>query len=275
MERALTKVAVPAFVEDRLRRALTKLRLHSLVAKAVEVGTKDVPHTPRLFMPHRSQAVREALGREMGTKVVDQLSKNPDVALAAALPIPGAVPLYVAAKKVVPPLASKAGTTLRNMIKEGQVEPYQQETQYSCSAACLRAVLLHYGIDLPEKELVHRIGATPRRGAEIDQITKAAWDLGLDAFLYEFNDLDQAKFLLDLEIPIICDVQSFNHPGKGHYVVLTAIEGDRVYLMDPNTPGNERVLTRDHMDARWWDWTMVGHLLKEKWGAVVLPPEQS
>jgi len=129
-------------------------------------------------------------------------------------------------------------------------------------------------LDHSEEELVDLIGARPGRGAEVDEIAHAAHKLGLDSFDYSFSSLDQAKMLLDDGIPIICDIQSFNYEGKGHYVVLTHIEGDNVYLMDPNSPGNQRVLTREHMDARWWDHTMASpHQLVEKWGVVVLPPE--
>lgn len=171
-------------------------------------------------------------------------------------------------------MSDAASTFEEQLLKEAQVEPYQQETQWTCSAGCLHAVLLHYGEDVPEEELTQVIGARPNRGAEVDQIVGAAHKLGFAAFDYAFDSLDQAKALLDADIPIICDIQSFNHPGKGHYVVLTKIDGDAVHLMDPNTPGNSRVLTREHMDARWWDHKMAPpHELVEKWGVVVLPPE--
>jgi len=161
------------------------------------------------------------------------------------------------------------------LSKEAQVSPYQQETQWTCSAACLKAVLSHYGMEATEEELRDLIGAKPKRGAEVDEIVAAAHKLGLEAFDYLFASLDQAKILLDQDIPIICDIQSFNHEGKGHYVVLTKIDGDEVHLMDPNTPGNQRVLTREHMDVRWWDHRMAPpHDLVEKWGVVVLPPEK-
>jgi ABC-type bacteriocin/lantibiotic exporter with double-glycine peptidase domain len=161
------------------------------------------------------------------------------------------------------------------MIKDAQALPYQQGTQWSCSAACLKAVLEHYGMSVTEQECIEAIGTMENKGAEVDMIAAGARNLGLDAFDFEFISLDQARLLLDKDMPIICDVQSFNHPGKGHYVILNQIDDQGVHLMDPNTPGNQRLLTPDHMDARWWDWTMAKpHQLKEKWGVVVLPPEE-
>ena len=162
--------------------------------------------------------------------------------------------------------------------KEAQVSAWQQETEHTCSAACLKAVLASYGVDLPEPEVAAAIGVSPRFGAEVTQIADGARKLGFEAFTYDFSSLDQAKLILDTGISIICDFQSFNHPGKGHYVVMDKVDSDRVYIMDPNTKDgiNRRVLTREHADARWWDWTMAKpHLLKVKWGVIVLPPEAS
>ena len=160
--------------------------------------------------------------------------------------------------------------------KIAEVSAYQQQTEWTCSAACLKAVLEHYNFPITEEEAVEAIGTKPGRGAEVDEVAEGARKLGFDAFDFDFASLDQAKFLLDQDIPIICDIQSFNHPGKGHYVVLTKIEGDNVTLMDPNTKDglNKRVLTREHMDVRWWDFTMAKpHKLRQRWGVIVLPPE--
>lgn len=161
-----------------------------------------------------------------------------------------------------------------NMSKLAQVHPYQQQTQWTCSAACFKAVLAHYGIRIPEVAAVELVGAQPGRGAECDQIAAAARKMGLLSFEYSFDSIDQAKVLLDQGIPIICDVQSFNNPGKGHYVVLVSADDSRVELMDPNTPGNWRIISISEMNARWWDKAMAApHDMMWKWGIVIVPPE--
>lgn len=158
------------------------------------------------------------------------------------------------------------------LMKLAQVKPYQQKTQYSCSAACLKAVLEHWGADrYAEHEVMHAIGVHDKRGAEVDEITEGAKALGFDAYDKCFSSLEEAKEVT----PIIADFQSFNNPGKGHYVVITAIEDDVVHLMDPNTEGNERVITRAECEKRWWDRTMAPpHKLMPKWGVVVTPKGQ-
>jgi hypothetical protein len=189
------------------------------------------------------------------------------------------------------------------MEKDAQVAPYQQLTQWTCSAACLRAVLLHWGQDWPESILVPLIGARPKRGAETTEIAEAARMLGFQAFEYSFDSVEHAKVLLDQElpvicdiksfeytqssvarakslldqnIPIICDIQSFKKPGSGHYVVMTGIDEEGVHLMDPNVPEleNQRTISIEEMEGRWWDLAMAPpHQLMNHWGVIVIPGE--
>lgn len=159
------------------------------------------------------------------------------------------------------------------LLKTAKVNPYQQKTQWSCSAACLKSVMAHWGKVVPELLVIQAIGARKGRGAECDQIASAAREFGFQAFEYSFESLDQAKVLLDQDIPIICDIQSFNNPGKGHYVVMLGVN-DTVELMDPNTPGNSRSISREEMDERWWDRAMAPpHQMMPKHGIVVVPNE--
>ena len=162
------------------------------------------------------------------------------------------------------------------MEKAAQVSPYQQKTQHTCSAACLVAVLTHYGFEADEHDVSGIIGVRQKGGAETTQIAEAARRLGLDAFEYSFSSLEQASVLTEQDIPIIADIQSFKHPGSGHYVVITKIDDHGVHLMDPNVDGNVRTISHEEMDSRWWDRAMKPpHPLMPKWGVVVLPPEKS
>jgi len=161
------------------------------------------------------------------------------------------------------------------LTKKAQVEPYQQKTQHTCSAACLVAVLGHYGFDADEHDVSGMIGVRQKGGAETNQIAETARRLGLESFEYSFNSLHQASVLTKQGIPIIADIQSFKHPGKGHYVVITDIDEKGVHLMDPNVDGNVRLISHEEMDERWWDRAMQPpHKMMPKWGVVVLPPER-
>lgn len=249
-------------IEAGLRRA----GVHKAISKGFEVGMTPIPGTPRLVHPVMPMVEqRRAYGNWKADDAVKTISENPEIAAALASPVPGTTATYLGGKALL-------GKAL-GMKKQAQVQPYQQETQWSCSAACLKAVLAHYGVEVPETLAIQAIGTREGRGAEVDEIPMGARKLGFEAFDYEFESLAQAKFLLDHDIPIIADVQSFNYPGKGHYVIIGAMDETHVFLMDPNTPGNTRTLTWEEMDNQWWDARMANGERVNKWGAVVLPPE--
>ncbi len=271
------------------------------IAWLASQGARDVPGTPRLFMKARGPAERAAFGEraaDLADKGVSMLAHNPETIPMQAVPVPGLTPGWMAAKAGmrralgVPQMTTemaKLGHWMPSLFEEiaamvveeefektAQLLPYQQSTQWSCSAACLKAVLAHYGEELPEIEAVGAIGARRGRGAEVTEISEAARKLGYEAFDYSFDSMEQAKALLDADMPIICDIQSFNYPGKGHYVVMVSADDQTVNLMDPNTPGNWRTISRQEMDERWWDHRMEPpHDVVAKWGIVVLPKEET
>ncbi len=278
------------YVNQPLENALRRTGVHKAISKAYEVGTYPIPNTPRLVQPVMPDiAQRRAYGNWRADDIVHTFANNPEIIGALAIPAPGVGTSYLAGKsllnrglKKVTKLAALMESFSDELEKTAQVGPYQQKTQWTCSAACLKAVLEHWGTKLSELSVIQAIGTKKGRGAECDEIAAAARKLGFLAFEYSFDSLEQAKVLLDQDIPIICDIQSFNNPGKGHYVVMTgAWNGDVgtedvVELMDPNTPGNTRTIKCSEMDERWWDRAMAPpHDLMPKWGIVVVPPEDT
>ena len=259
----MNKQALP-YISNALRKGLTSVGVDKGIGKAVSTGLADIPGTPRFLMKHRPAPERAAIGQQVGKQVVNTVSDHPEIVPMQLLPGSSLLtPAYIKAKqKLFPKLA--------------EVRPYQQQEQWTCSAACFKAVLEHYGFPVEEEDAVSLIGTRQGRGAEVDEITAAAHKLGLEAFDMSFPSLEGAKVVLDQDIPIICDIQSFNYPGKGHYVVLVGILGDEALLMDPNTPGNQRVISTEELEDRWWDRTMAPpHDLVPKWGVVILPPEET
>lgn len=166
------------------------------------------------------------------------------------------------------------------LTKLAQVATHQQETEWTCSAACLRAALVHLGYDLPEADLATAIGARPHKGAETTEIVAAAKKLGFKSWEQSFQSLDDAKVVLKSGIPIIADIQSFNHPGKGHYVLLAGFSMHGWFMMmDPNTKGktivpNWRLIPDGKLEEIWWDRAMAPpHGLMPKWGVMVTEPD--
>lgn len=261
------------YVNKPIESGLRRTGVHKAISKAYEYGTIPVPGTPKLVQPvmHLPEQ-RRAYGNWRADDITHAISNNPELLAAGAIPVPGTTEAILGGKHLIrKALGIKKQASFE---KVAEVYAYQQKTQWTCSAACLKAVLNHWGMAVPELEVIQAVGAQPNRGAECDQIANAARQFGFLAFEYSFDSIEQAKVLLDQDIPIICDVQSFNNPGKGHYVVMVAADGKRVQLMDPNTPGNWRVISAAEMSARWWDRAMAPpHDLMPKWGIVVIPNE--
>lgn len=297
---------VTNYVNKPLEAGLRRTGVHKLISKIYEHGTRPIPGTPKLVQPimtHPEQ--RRAYGQWRADDITHTIANNPEVLAGAVVPVPGTTEAILGGKHLLhkalgikkvangdmfahfqdnPEKAeerqkkgkSPVPTHLSTgVVKTAEVYPYQQKTQWTCSAACLKAVLNHWGLSVPELQVIQAVGARPGRGAECDQIAAAARQFGFSAFEYSFESIDHAKVLLDQDIPIICDIQSFNNPGKGHYVVMVSADERRVQLMDPNAPGNWRVISRAEMEARWWDRAMAPpHQLMPKWGIVVVPNEE-
>jgi predicted double-glycine peptidase len=152
---------------------------------------------------------------------------------------------------------------------KANVMTHQQETKWTCSAACLKAVLNYQGHKISERECGIYIRVRKNKGAETTDIVNAAKALGFDAYEKSFS-IKEAKDLTDKGIPIICDIQSFTKPGAGHYVVLTDIDQNKAYLMDPNVESNSRVIPLDEFEKRWFDYEMhPPHKLMKHWGIVI------
>lgn len=186
---------------------------------------------------------------------------------------------FINAQSQLKPALDNEGAYVLNKIApleklaKVDVKPYQQETQWTCSAACLTAVLRYYGIPTSERKCGVYIKVRKNKGAETTDIVNAAKAMGYESYEKSFT-LDEARDLTDKGTPIICDIQSFTKPGAGHYVVLVGIEGDRVYLMDPNTKGNSRELSLSEFRDRWFDYEMKPpHKLMKHWGVVVKNPK--
>lgn len=167
------------------------------------------------------------------------------------------------------------GARTLSKVAAANVDPYQQQSQSSCSAACLKAVLESYNHKISELDAALEIGVKKNKGAETTQIVEAAERLGFKAYEKSFT-MSEAKELTDKGIPIICDIKSFTKPGSGHYVVLTDIKDNRVFIMDPNVEGNRRELGIDEFDTRWTDRAMkYPHEIMHHWGVVITPKEKS
>ncbi len=133
----------------------------------------------------------------------------------------------------------------------GQVDPYQQSTEYTCSAAVEHAVLKHWGYNIDETTLAYLLKVDPINGSSAVRVAAVARDLGFAAKSRSFKSLNELKRITDQDVPVIARVLSWKHPGQHHFVVVTSIDDFGVSVMDPNVEGNRRRLSHEEMWSRW------------------------
>lgn len=140
----------------------------------------------------------------------------------------------------------------------------RQATHYSCGAAALLAILYYWDeYDGNESSLYEPLHTTEALGTEPYMIEKVAREkFGLEArYRTDVTLADLARALAAGET-VIVDLQAW--PEKeprdwrqdwddGHYVVLVALDAQRIYFMDPSTAGAYAWIARGELEPRWHD----------------------
>jgi ABC-type bacteriocin/lantibiotic exporter with double-glycine peptidase domain len=131
-----------------------------------------------------------------------------------------------------------------------------QRNNYSCSEACVEAVLLHYG----DKSKVAPFassedGASPRQieyQLRIKKLNVIAGNL----------DWNQVKYWLRKKIPVIVCYD-------GHYVILIKTQNRSIIIMDP-LHIEYRKIAISKFRTNWYDYDTVGTAYSN-WGIVAYP----
>ena len=159
---------------------------------------------------------------------------------------------------VVRALSACAGAPARELA----VPDVRQATPYTCSASALQAVLAYYGVEKREDVLARELGATPEDGAPPEAIVRVAVAHGLTATKRENMTVDDLAAEIAQGHPVIVEIQAWSDAPRtswadawddGHYVILVAIEGDRLVFEDPSVLGSRSVLSRRELEERWHD----------------------
>jgi ABC-type bacteriocin/lantibiotic exporter with double-glycine peptidase domain len=127
---------------------------------------------------------------------------------------------------------------------------YQQETPYSCMAACLRIVLAHLGVEVDEDALRER-SYTTLWGTSITDAVACARAYRLTAtWTEEAGSDDLARWLEEGLFPIL--VVRLTHLGHGskHAVVVEEMAGDQLTYIDP-ADGRRHTISREMLEQAW------------------------
>ena len=123
--------------------------------------------------------------------------------------------------------------------KYAKVPVFMQLEIMECGAACLAMLLAYYGKWITLEESREQCGVS-RDGQNALNIVKAARNYGLECTGYS---MDISLFKEFEEFPCIV------HWGFNHFVVVTGMKGDKVYINDPAI--GQRTISYDEFDKNY------------------------
>lgn len=142
------------------------------------------------------------------------------------------------------------------------VKPFQETLHGGyCGPASLKIVLLYYGVEKDEEELYKLCNASSDLGIDDKSLKKAAESLGFKVRIQNFASFDDIKKWLEKGIPVIVDwftrgraSYSDSEVADGHYSVVMGLDGENIYLQDPEI-GKMRIIAKDDFIRVWFDFT--------------------
>jgi ATP-binding cassette subfamily B protein len=112
----------------------------------------------------------------------------------------------------------------------------KQEHDYSCVPACIRIVLRHHGVDLPEARICSVCQTTPR-GTDQQGAAQGIISLGFQAIKLKAAKLDDIIQFLRQNQPVIAVLGVEHLPYGGQYethaVVINGLGRNQISFIDP------------------------------------------
>lgn len=137
----------------------------------------------------------------------------------------------------------------------------RQSTNYSCGASALQAVLMYYGEEYLETELMQLLGTTTN-GTNPRDIARVARELGFSTEIRENLTIADLEASVAKGVPVIIAAQAWREdtqtPWKdrwedGHYMVVVGTDDKYVYFEDPSILGSKGKIPRQEFLDRWHD----------------------
>ena len=145
----------------------------------------------------------------------------------------------------------------------------RQSTDYSCGAAVVQSILVYYGKDVREKELMTKLKTSKDDGTNPTRMIHFLRQQGLDVNFNKMSITD-IKSYINKKIPVIVLIQAWADNEKeydknldnGHYVVCIGYTNDKIYFEDPSI-FERGYLNFDEFIKRWKDVSTSGKLYKQ------------
>lgn len=139
----------------------------------------------------------------------------------------------------------------------------RQCTTYSCGASALQAVLMYYGEEYIETDLMEMLGTKPEGTAPKD-MARVAKELGFESAVRENLTIEDLSEYMKQKTPVIISAQAWREGedkekpwselwNDGHYMVVVGVDEKNVYFEDPSLLGSIGVIPREEFMERWHD----------------------
>jgi len=146
-----------------------------------------------------------------------------------------------------------------DIIKLLDLPNVRQGEKWSCGAIALQTVLVYYGIDEREGDLIDEL-KTDEDGTNPDDIVKYCHKIGLKTDVSNNMNIEDLKSYIDDEIPVIIEIQAWKDNKKkyenewesGHFTVVVGYTKNEIILSDPSSYTLTYITFKDLME-RWHD----------------------
>lgn len=132
---------------------------------------------------------------------------------------------------------------------------FPQRQPGECLAACAAMVLDYLNVPFDYPALVTQLRLRPRLGAPFRNLRHLE-TLGVKV-LVERGDLETLRACLEHGLPPITLVDTSQLPywteATAHAVVVVGLEGNQIYLNDPNFPDAPKVIPTNEFELAWID----------------------
>jgi predicted double-glycine peptidase len=145
----------------------------------------------------------------------------------------------------------------------------EQEEDFSCGPAAIRAILKYFAVWEGEEELLYKVFNTTREhGTLPEHMARGMGRFGLAATVETQMTIDRLRDLLAFGKLVILELQAWRDAERptiawkdtwddGHYVVLIALDEEFAYFMDPSTTGAYTYLPIGELLERWHDYNPI------------------
>lgn len=140
----------------------------------------------------------------------------------------------------------------------------RQTENFDCGAVALQGVLIYYGVDVREGDLLKLLGTTSvdivENGTKMSSMLDVARHYGFKAEVRREMKIEEMLGLVEGGVPVIMLMQAWRDYSKnaewkadeddGHYVVAIGKEGNNVIIEDPSLTVRGWVGIEE-LDERW------------------------